>query len=333
MTQPIRIGLLGASRIAPAAIIEPTTGRDDFVVTAIAARSSERAAQFAREHRIETVFANYADLTSAANVDLVYNALPPAGHLEWTLAALAAGKHVLCEKPFAMNANEARVMVAVADDSRGALLEAFHYRFHPLFDRLLKQVRATEFGNIQRFDAHFNVAIPFVEGELRHVFELGGGALMDLGCYPLHWARTVFGFEPRIESAKATEGAPGIDLSMHAVLDFDGIEARISCDMSETVAPGASAQLCVYGENQTVTVENPIAPHHGHQLIVEAGDRKEAVSVPGRSTYSHQLDHVAEVIAGEATALTGGADAVANMQAIDRIYTAAGLQPRTSLHD
>ena len=131
----IRIGLLGASRVSRYAVIEPAAHIDGIEVHTVAARDAARAAAFAEELAIPHVAADYEALIASDAVDLVYNGLPPSSHARWTIAALEAGKHVLCEKPFAMNATEAQAMVDAAGRTGKILVEAYHYRFHPLFAR------------------------------------------------------------------------------------------------------------------------------------------------------------------------------------------------------
>ena len=135
---PLRIGLLGASRIAPAAVLQPAQDLPSFEVTRIAASSPAKAEAYAKEHNIPGIEPDYHGLVTSDEVDVVYNALPPVHHLEFSVLALKHNKHVLCEKPFAMNAREAAVMVEAANASDGVLMEAFHYRFHPLFHRVME---------------------------------------------------------------------------------------------------------------------------------------------------------------------------------------------------
>ncbi|MBT8088956.1 MAG: Gfo/Idh/MocA family oxidoreductase, partial [Gammaproteobacteria bacterium] len=133
----IRFGILGAARIAPVAVIRPAALLPAVKVTAVAASSPGKARAFADQHDVPGIAENYSALIDSADVDAVYNALPPNLHEQWTVAALKSGKHVLCEKPFAMNAAQARRMVDTADASKRILVEAFHYRFHPYFQRVL----------------------------------------------------------------------------------------------------------------------------------------------------------------------------------------------------
>ena len=325
----IRIGLLGASRISRGAIIRPATAIDDVEVAAVAARDPERAGEFAEEHGIDHVEPDYDALINSDHVDLIYNGLPPVGHAAWSIAALEAGKHVLCEKPFAMNAGEAHAMVEAAERTGRVLIEAFHYRFHPAFIQTLEIIRSGEIGAVQSIQAHFNVTVAYSPGEIRYDASLGGGAMMDLGCYPLHWVRAVMGTEPRVLSAHAQRHETGVDIAMQAVLEFPGgVGANISSSMSEELPEGVDAELKVIGESGVLTFVNPLVPHIGHELIVENETGKSTEEVAGESTYHHQLEHVVAVLRGETEQVTGDADAVGNMAMLDEIYSRAGFQAR-----
>ena len=322
MTQPIRIGLLGASRIAPGAVIEPAKSNARFAVTSVAARDPERARAYAAEHGVPAVAESYAELVRREDVDLVYVALPPAGHLEWTLAALEAGKAVLCEKPFARNAQEAEQMTADAAARGLPLIEAFHYRFHRVMRDAVHAVKAGAIGRIVRGEAQFEVAIARTPGELRWSAAQGGGGLMDLGCYPLHALRSLLGEEPRVSSAKATF-EDGVDSTLHAELAFpSGATGRIDCSM---IPERPQAWLRLQGERGSLEIINFLAPQRGCRFtIIGADGVAKPQPTEGPSTYAAQLDQVGEVLAGTAAPLTGGVDAVANMRAIDAIYAAAG---------
>lgn len=324
----IRIGLLGASRVSRYAIIEPATAADGVAVSAVAARDPARAETFAMENGIPQVVADYDALVASDAVDLVYNGLPPAGHAHWTIAALEAGKHVLCEKPFAMNAEEARAMVAAAERAGRHLIEAYHYRFHPLFARVLELVDSGRIGAVREIDARFNVAIRAMAGEIRYDPALGGGAMMDLGCYCVHWARSVVGAEPEVLSALADRHESGVDVAMRAVLEFPGgVRARLASSMSEDLPEGLDAWLAIDGERGVMTVDNPLAPHLGNAITVENDEGTSYEELAGDKTYAYQLRHVADVLQGRAEPLTGGSDAVAGMQVLDEIYRLAGMRP------
>lgn len=320
----IRIGLLGASKISRRAVLAPAKDIDSVEVSSIAARQPERAANFAGEHNIPFVQENYAALIESENVDLVYNALPPSEHAKWSIAALRAGKHVLCEKPFAINASEAQQMVEAAKASGCYLIEAFHYRFHPLFERVLNIVRSNQLGEMTQIDARFAVPIAYNPKELRYDQKLGGGALMDLGCYPVHWVRTLMSAEPNVRSAQADWHETGVDVTMRAALSFpSGVDADIECSMSENLPDGHDAKLNIVGSGGTLTVHNPLAPHIGNQIVLETADGRTEETVAGNTTYFYQLQHVISVLKGTGVPMTGGADAVNNMRVLDRIYRLA----------
>ena len=160
MTSPVlRFGTLGAARITPPALLAPVAERDDVVVEVVAARDPERAQAFADEHDIGTVVDDYAAVVTHPDVDAVYIALPASEHREWTIAALVAGKQVLCETPFANNATEAADMAAAGARTDLVLCEAFHWRYHPLADRLIEVVRSGELGIVRQVTATFTVPI------------------------------------------------------------------------------------------------------------------------------------------------------------------------------
>jgi predicted dehydrogenase len=320
MTQVFRIGLLGASKIARAAVIAPVKGDDRFVISAVAARDPERARAYGEEHGIPGVAEDYAALIARDDVDVVYNALPPAGHAQWTVAALAAGKAVLCEKPFARNAGEARAMVEAAHASGRPLLEAFHYRFHTVMRHAEALVRDGALGALHTGAAEFHAPIPKTTGELRWSADQGGGGMMDLGCYPLHAMRTLIAAEPRVASA---HGAfeDGVDAALRAELVFPGgVSVSIACSMTP---PSPSAWLRLEGERGRLDIVNLIAPQIGCRFTTTLDGETADQPTDGPATYAAQLDHLFEVLTGAAAPLTGGADAVGNMTAIDAIYAKA----------
>jgi predicted dehydrogenase len=325
----IRIGILGAARIAPRGIITPANALLGAEVVGIGARNLERAQTFAAQHSIPFAFGSYGELVARDDVDLVYVALPPSAHLEWCVKALANGKHVLVEKPFANNAQDAAEMVAAARAAGRHLLEGFHYRFHPLFERALALLRSGAIGRLRHIDAVFNATLPDTPGELRYIEALGGGALMDLGCYCMHWIRTVAGDEPTIVRASARCGTPGVDVDIDAELAFtSGPTASLRCSMQPDDGV-LFRRLRVEGDAGLLELDNPVSPHSGATLSLEGAHASlpEIVS-GGDTTFHYQLRHVLEVIEGRAAPLTGGDDAIGNMRAIDSIYRAAGLRPR-----
>jgi predicted dehydrogenase len=324
MANALRFGILGAAKIAPSALIQPAAQGDEAVVSCVAARDQQRARAFAREHGIPRALASYADVVADPEIDVVYNPLPMHLHEEWTIAALRAGKHVLCEKPFAANAEQAREMVRVAAETDLFLMEAFHYRYHPLFERVMQIVRSGQLGPLTRLDAEFNALIQD-RNDLRHRYDTAGGATMDLGCYPLHWMRQVAGSEPRVVSASAVQGEKYVDVTMQAQLEFDG---GLPGELRTSLVAPFSAVLKVEGERGSLMVDNPMQPHNGHRLVLTVEGRTSEEKVDGFTTYRHQLIAFAAALRGDRRVITMGDDSIANMTLIDSVYRAAGLPVR-----
>lgn len=323
----IRFGILGAARIAPLALIQPATLIHGVEVSAVAASSVEKAQAFADEHNIAAVSGSYSDLVKSPDIDVIYNALPPNRHEQWSVAALRAGKHVLCEKPFALNAAQARRMVTTANASKRLLVEAFHYRYHPYFQRVLELLAQNAIGDIRHITAQFNVRIPYDPSEFRHDPMLGGGALMDLGCYPVHWVRTLMGTEPQVVQAECVHSEAGVDVATRASLSFaSGTTADVRTSMSKDAPQQHFAEVIIEGKQGCMTLKNPIAPHNGNKIITEVDGDSRSEIISGESTYYYQLRHFAAAIDGREAPLTGGEDAINNMQVIDAIYKAADFE-------
>ena len=323
----IRFGILGAARIAPDALIKAAQNVPEAEVVAIAARDPKRAREFAAAHGIPRVLATYDDLVNDPGLDVIYNPLPNSLHCQWTIAALRAGKHVLCEKPLASNAIEAQRMAQAAEESRKILGEAFHYRYHPLADRVRTVISDGMLGRLLHVEGLFSVPIP--ETNIRFDWSLAGGATMDLGCYPLHMIRYFSGLTPRVIRAKAETGPKNIDIAMDVDLELaSGVTARMSCAMKKD-SPLA-ATFVARGELGELRVINPIAPHRGHQLTVKTSAGEKNESVPGDSTFTYQLRAFVKAVRGEASFPTDGAEGIVNMRVIDDVYRAAGLPPRAT---
>src|ERR1700722_14200991 len=325
--RPIRFGILGAARISPDELIKAAQNVPDEEVVAIAARDPKRAQEFATANGIPRGIATYGDLVDDAELDVVYNPLQNSMHCEWTIAALRAGKHVLCEKPLASNAAEAERMTQAANETGKILGEAFHYRYHPLADRVRALISGGTLGRLVHVEGNFSVPIP--ETNIRFDWSLAGGATMDLGCYPLHMIHYFSGLTPRVISARAETGPKNIDIAMEVALELaDGVMARMTCAMKKDSV--ISASFMARGERGELRVINPIAPQRGHQLTVktEAGEKSE--TVPGDTTFTQELRAFVKAVRGEATFPTDGAEGVINMRVIDDVYRAAGLPPRAT---
>jgi len=326
---PIRIGLLGAARITPSAVLEPAAKMSNVEVTRVAARNPLRAAAFASEHSIAGIAASYEELINADDVDVVYNPLPMSLHAEWTIAALRAGKDVFCEKPFASNAVEATEMVRVAEEEGRVLCEAFHYRYHPMFGRILNEVTSGRIGKLERVEAIFNVPIsresPSGEVDIRWDYAASGGSLMDLGCYPMSWVRHVTREEPTVISAEATEDPAKIDASMTCELAFpSGATGSVTSAMER----GPEIGLTITGTHGSIVATNPMAPQKGNVLTITTANGVTTGPVDAGISYEHMLRAFVDHLVHGAPFPTQGQDSINNMAAIDAVYKAAGLPLR-----
>jgi predicted dehydrogenase len=324
----MRIGVLGAARIAPTALMKPARVVDGVDVAAIAARDRRRAEAVAAKYGIATVHDSYADVVADPSLDAVYIPLPNGLHARWTVAAINAGKHVLCEKPFTANAAQAR---DVADAAKGAgvvVMEAFHYRYHPLARRMEDIVHSGQLGAIERVETAMCFPLPLFSN-IRYRFDLAGGALMDAGCYAVHCLRLLAPGTPTVTTARALtlKRDRRVDRAMTAEFRLSSTATgRIHASMWSSTLLRIRARAI--GERGTMTVNNFELPRLPSRFTVTIDGRRRRERFGREATYVHQLRAFAAAVRGEPTNLTPPADSVATMSLIDDIYTAAGLPLR-----
>lgn len=322
----LRIGILGAARIAPLALISPAKENADVEVAAVAARDTTRAATFAAKHGIARVHDGYDRLIADPEIDAIYNPLPNGLHGKWTRAALAAGKHVLCEKPFTANAAEAREIAELAAKSDRVVMEAFHYRYHPLALRVEEIVASGELGTLARVEAALCFPLPRFS-DIRYDYSLAGGATMDAGCYAVHMVRTFGGSTPEVVAAHAKLHDPRVDRAMTAEVRFaGGHTGRVRCSMWSSRLLQLYAR--VVGDHGELRVLNPVTPQLFHRLTVRSFAGKRVERFGRRASYAYQLDAFAAAVLRGGPVLTTPEDAIENMTVIDGIYRAADLPLR-----
>ena len=323
----VRIGILGASRFAPMILVKPARGNAEVVVAAVASRDVSRARAFAAKHGIARVHDSYTALVADPGLDAVYIVLPNSLHGRWTRAALAAGKHVLCEKPFMANAAEAREIAGLAATSDRVVMEAFQYRYHPLTLRVEQIIASGELGNLQRVDVAVCVLLPESSNSNVYDYSLAGGATMDAGSYVVHMLRTFGGSTPTVVSARAKLRGPEVDRAMTAELRFaSGHTGRLRCALWSSDLFRASAK--VVGDRGELRWLSPAAPQLFHRLSVRSADSKRVERFPKRSSFEYQLDAFAAAVLRGEPVKTTPEDAIENHIVIDAIYRAAGLSLR-----
>jgi predicted dehydrogenase len=311
--------------------MKPARAMNDVEVGAVAARDRSRAEAFAARWGVPVVHDSYDGLLADPSLDAVYIPLPNGLHAQWMLAALQAGKHVLCEKPFTSNAAQAREVAAAAAGSGLVVMEAFHYRYHPLARRMSELVRSGELGRIQRVETVMCFPLPRFS-DIRYDFSLAGGALMDVGCYALHALRLLTPGTPEVTAARALTMRRDrrIDRAMTAQFSLpdgaNGATGEIRASLWSSSLLGIRARAV--GERGTLTVTNHVAPQLWSRFTVTVDGQRRRERVNGEATYVHQLRAFAAAVRGEPANLTPPSDSVVTMSLIDDIYTAAGLPLR-----
>lgn len=327
MAAPVRLGVLGAGAIAKYGLFAPLSRVGGIDVVAVGARDAGRAADYARENGIPRGD-TYQALLDDPEIEAVYVALPNSLHCEWTVKALEAGKAVLCEKPFASNEAEARIMAEAARRTGGILVEAVHWLYHPQSARMKELIEAGALGALR--EVRFRFLVPgkyFTPDDIRFSPALAGGATMDLGYYAISFLRYVAG-EPEIVSATATEFRPGIDGAMKAEMRFPGgavghMDLSLNYDAEDFIIAAE-----IVGERGRMILENPVHPSRGNGIEMEI-DGVSTVEAPHeRATYDWQALGFAANVRDGAPILTTAEEGIANMRVIDAVYRAAGMKPR-----
>ena len=318
----MKIGILGASRIAESAIVEPAQELGHRLV-AVAARDPLRARTFADKYGVERVLGSYQDVISDPDVDAIYNPLANALHAPWNLAAIAAGKPVLTEKPFARDRAEAQRVADAADAAGVTVMEGFHYLFHPATQRALQLLADGTLGDLTRVEVRMGMPEPAPE-DPRWSLELAGGALMDLGCYGMHLMRR-FG-TPTITTATAVQRTPGVDERCDVELAFPSGATGLSTN--SMVDDQHSFTLKVIGTHGEALVHNFIKPRDDDRVSIRTPDGTRIERCGTRASYTYQLEAFADHVQHGSPVPLSLADAVANMALVDDAYRAAGMNPR-----
>jgi predicted dehydrogenase len=317
VSRTLRLGLLSTANINRE-ILAAAARTDAVLVSAVASRQRERAERYAREHGIARAHGSYEALLADPEVDAVYVSLPNALHHEWTLRALAAGKHVLCEKPYSRRPGEVEEAFAAAESARLVLMEAFMYRHHPQWRRVAELVASGAIGRLRAIHATFGISLRKPE-DVRLRPGLDGGALMDVGCYCVSGSRLLAG-EPERAQGEQVLGPTGVDLAFHGTLRF-GDDVVSQLDASFLVP--SRQRLEAVGEEGAIVVEAPWRADWGVRIVLRRGSEVEEVEVEHGDMFVLELDNLASAVAGRAPQLLGRDDALGQARAIDALYRAA----------
>ena len=319
----LRWGILGTARIGTRRVIGALQAAARCRVVALASREANRAMFAAQQLGIPRSYGSYGALLADSEVDAVYNPLPNHLHAEWTVAALEAGKHVLCEKPIGLSADEARRMGEAARVSGRVLMEAFMYRFHPVWGTTRRLVEGGRIGDLRAVQSWFSFHARD-PGDIRNSAECGGGAMRDIGCYCVNLSRMLMGGEPTgVAAAVQRDPATGVDVAAAGVLEFGDRLASFGV----SIRAEADQRVVVYGTEGRIVLEIPfnLPGDRPTRLLLHRG-----ATAPGQEPTEVLPFAPADMYALQAKAFTGtvldGApvplpmsDSIANLEVIDRI--------------
>lgn len=323
----LRWGILSTADIGRRKVIPGILKADRCEVVAIGSRDAARARQVADELGIPAAHGSYEALLADPNVEVVYIPLPNHLHADWTIAAARAGKHVLCEKPLAMNAAEAERMLDVCAGEGVRLMEAFMYRLHPSWEEVRRLVEGGRIGRLLAVQSWFSYANDD-PANIRNKLDAGGGALYDIGCYTINLSRMLFGTEPvGVRASVVREPGSGVDVLSSAILEFETGTATFT--VSTRVEP--DQRVHIYGTDGRISVEIPfnIPPDRPTRIVVTAGGdppvapASETITFETADPYTVQAERFAAAILDGLPTPTPPEDAVANMRVIDRVFAAA----------
>jgi predicted dehydrogenase len=290
---------------------------DDVEVVAVGSRDVQRAREFADTWRIERAYGSYDELLADADVEAVYIPLPNRMHAEWSIRALEAGKHVLCEKPFSRHVADVERAFTAAEATGKLLSEAFMYRYHPQTARLVELVESGAVGELRVIRSTFSYSL-YDAGNIRLRTDVEGGALMDVGCYCVSGAR-LLGGEPESVVGSAGIGPSGTDWVFAGMLRFPGdVVALFDCGTS---LPNRD-ELEAVGTEGSLFLDDP---WHCNEPVLElrTDEGVERIQVEGANPYRLELESMNAAIRGERPALLGRQDALGQVRVIDALFRSA----------
>jgi len=332
MSDKIRWGVIGCAAIAKRAVIPGIRQSVLNEVAAIASRDTDKARETAEELNIPQAYSSYEALLEDDSIDAVYIPLPNHLHKEWTIRAAEAGKHVLCEKPLALTANEAAEMAQACDKAGVLLAEAFMYRHHPSYRMIREVIAAGTIGEIRGIHGTFTFNNADDAANVRYRRNWGGGSLYDVGCYPINAARLLLGTEPEAATVHAlfSDGHDGVDMMASGLIEFPGSKSlTFDCGMWAAFRN----TLEVVGDKGLIEVPSAFVTgtDGGSNFFVTADGGREEIKVPDVNQYAVQADDFARAIRGEQPLPFRASDAIGNMRVIDACLHSARSRARISI--
>jgi D-xylose 1-dehydrogenase (NADP+, D-xylono-1,5-lactone-forming) len=329
--QRLRWGVLGTARIADAQVTAIRLSSNGEL-RAIASRDLALAQDWASRRDVPLAFGSYEEMLASDEIDAVYIPLPNSLHKEWSIRAAQNGKHVLCEKPLAANADEVREMIAAAEANGVKLMEAFMYRFHPQIGHLRQLLADNAIGQATMSRAMFGFYLDR-PNDVRWSKELAGGALMDVGCYCVNISRLAAGADPVAVSASAAwagyplgpERGTGVDASLSGLLEFPGgLLATVECSFQTGPKSSMYQEFSVFGTQGRIRLDDPFRVDAGNITVaVEKGGDDQTVSVPDADSYHLMVEHFADAVLNNRPLDYPPQNSLGNMLVIDALYESA----------
>lgn len=308
----VKWGVLGCANFARRRTIPAMLESPSVELVGIASRSLEKAEAFRSEFNLLRAYGTYEEMLADPQIHAVYIPLPNSLHAEWMIKAAEAGKHSLCEKPFASDAAEARQVAEAAKRSGVFVMEAFMWRFHSQHLRARRAIENGEIGPLRLVRAAFSFLIPR-KPNVRLVPELAAGSVMDVGCYPISAARFYFGEEPSIAYARGSvDPEYGVDMRMAGMLDFPQGQALIDCSFNLPYR----TDLDIVGESGMIAIPKPWLPDPEAALTINGRTEK----LPAENQYVAEFEHLSHCILNETGPLYGPEDAIRQMKVIDAVH-------------
>jgi predicted dehydrogenase len=284
-------GLLSTARINNA-LIPPLRASKRNHLLAVASRTQESADQYAREKKIPRAHGSYESLLADPEIDVIYNPLPNHLHAEWTIKAVEAGKHVLCEKPLALNVEEVDAIQAAARRHGRVVMEAFMYRHHPQTLKVQDIVKSGSLGNLKLVRGSFSFLLSR-DGDIRRDLAMGGGSIWDIGCYPISYARSVLGENPLEVFGWQVTGPTGIDETFVGQMRF---AKDVLMQFDSSFAIPFHAFMEIVGSEGTLNVPKPFQPYENEKIYLTRGDKTETIKVKGQELYIGEVENMADAI-------------------------------------
>ena len=320
-------GLLSTANINRA-LIPPLRASKRNQLLAVASRTQESAEKYARAKKIPRAHGTYEALLADPEIDVIYNPLPNHLHAEWTIKAVEAGKHVLCEKPLALNVDEVDAMQAASRKHGRVVAEAFMYRHHPQTLKVQELVKSGSLGTLKLVRGSFSYVLSR-DGDVRLDPAMGGGSIWDVGCYPISYTRSVLGENPLEVFGWQVTGQTGIDETFVGQMRFSN-DVHMQFDCSFAIPFHVFMEII--GSEGTLNIPNPFKPNENEKIYLTRGDKTEAIKIKGQELYIGEVEDMADAILLGREPLVSLEDSRANVGVISALLESARMRKPVKLN-